>query len=300
MTRRDNTSGLLPVLFDLEGRIKSLTREAGRLRRSLTLQKQKIKGEISLERKRLRQERVEAEERAAASERYLHGYVPFRRFLRKLRQARGLTIAGAARAIGIGRSYLGCVENGQLGLPKLNRLGGFARVYGMPERRMQILGFIDRAPLSIRRTLIYLMFPDDCNSEPLGFSSLVDQGGDTTTPAPRRSLTFGRVLRLLRQARGLTQLQAGKLAKVDDGFVWVLENRGDRMGSPKLIRRLAKMYGVQSVALQILAYSARAPKDIQPWVLERLAPVAARLRDSCVPRTQGVVQEECQAVVGGS
>jgi len=81
---------------------------------------------------------------------------------------------------------------------------------------------------------------------------------------------FGKRVRELRRARGLTQDQVALRAGISKGYLSGIENGKVNAPAPRAIRRLAKALGTDVKALLLLAAAEKAPKEIRQE-LERVA-----------------------------
>lgn len=77
------------------------------------------------------------------------------------------------------------------------------------------------------------------------------------------TLTFGEVLRRVRQARRMTLDGLGKRSGSSKGYLSGIENGKVNPPRPKEIARLSKTLGVNESALQMLAFVNKAPKCVR-------------------------------------
>lgn len=79
---------------------------------------------------------------------------------------------------------------------------------------------------------------------------------------------FADVLKRVRKAKGLTQQWVAERAGIRKGYVSSIESA--KVNPPKLpvLRKLARILGIDRTELILLAYIARAPREIR-GILER-------------------------------
>lgn len=82
---------------------------------------------------------------------------------------------------------------------------------------------------------------------------------------------FGTLILALRKSRGLTLEAASKRTGTNKGYTSGIESGRVNPPSPKYIQRLAKLYGVDYLDLQELAFVSKAPKAIRERMFSRIA-----------------------------
>jgi len=80
--------------------------------------------------------------------------------------------------------------------------------------------------------------------------------------------SFGDVIRRAREQKGLTQKELAELyGDISAMYISQIE-RGERVPSMKVCRRLAEALGLNTKRLLLLAYRATAPKEIQELLVD--------------------------------
>lgn len=86
---------------------------------------------------------------------------------------------------------------------------------------------------------------------------------------------FGTKLRVLRKAKGLTLEQLARKIKSHKGYVSGIENGKVNPPSPKVVKRIAAVFGEDPKPLLKMAWADKAPLDIREEVCAALFPPAA-------------------------
>jgi transcriptional regulator with XRE-family HTH domain len=71
--------------------------------------------------------------------------------VRKLRTESGLSLAGLARKLGTRKGYVCSIELGRNNPPSVKLIRKYAEVFGVDERDLVMLAWVDKAPPVIRR-----------------------------------------------------------------------------------------------------------------------------------------------------
>lgn len=107
---------------------------------------------------------------------------------------------------------------------------------------------------------------------------------------------FGRTLRDLRHARGLTVEALARQIGSHRGYISMIENRKVAPPSVKKILRLAKVLDVDANGLILMAYADKAPEMVRGVVHRALAPLFPR--HGAVPVAESARQEGHAGVDG--
>jgi len=145
----------------------------------------------------------------------------FGEWLRKQREANGLSMDAVASMTGLDKQYIQQVETDQIVHPGADKLMRLAEVYYVDLREMY------RRAYGMR---------------------LNGEGG-----CPREGETFGEWLRRKREAAGLGVRQLGQYADVSPSYISRLQKGQSEMPSPLVLQKIAKVLNVTEEEIMVAA-----------------------------------------------